>query len=159
MRNPIYLEDMRVGQHLQGPGATVTEDAIIRFALEWDFQPFHVDARAAAQTLFGGLASSGLHSLVLSYRLFREMDMLAGSGLAGLGIDQLRWLAPVKAGDTITVEAEIKSTRPSARKPDRGVAVFAITARNQRDETVLTYEIASLVRRRPAGGMEQAPSE
>jgi acyl dehydratase len=145
----LYFEELEVGSVHAGPGATVTEEAIIRFALEWDFQPFHVDVRAATQSVFGGLVSSGIHSLALSYRLFREQALLAGTGIAGLGIDKLRWHGPVRPGDTIRVETRIVSTRPSSSQPDRGIVVFEIAARDQNDAMVMTYELAALVRRRP----------
>jgi acyl dehydratase len=145
---PLYFEDLALGMRFETAGATLTEDAVIRFGLEWDFQPFHVDREAAADSIFGGLIASGLHTLVMSYRLFNQLGVTNGTALAGLGMDRIRWHAPVHAGDTLRVRASIGSLRSSGSKSDRGVVVWHLETLNQRAERVFTAELAALVKRR-----------
>ena len=150
MHGPLFFEDLRPGLRFETPGATLTEDAVVRFGLEWDFQPFHVDREAARDSLFGGLIASGLHTLVMTYRLFNQLGPTNGSALAGLGMERVRWPKPVHAGDTIRVRATVATARPSESRSGRGVVVWQFETVNQRDEVVFTAELATLVRTRDA---------
>ena len=143
-----YLDDLFPGQHFKTPGITLTEADIIDFALRYDPQPFHLDANAAAESPYGGLIASGFQSLALCFRLFIQSGMLAESSLGSPGIDELRWLAPVRPGDTLHTEIEVIEVRPSKTKPDRGIARLRYHAVNQRGEVVLTLIINHLLRRR-----------
>jgi len=144
-----YFEDFAVGEVFPTDGVTLTESAIIDFALQYDPQPFHLDVEAAKSTLFGRLAASGIQSLALSMRLFIDQRIFRASNLGGLGIDKLRWHKPVYAGDTIRASIEITGLRPSATRTDRGYLDLLLTTRNQAGETVLTLMIAQVVKRRP----------
>ena len=93
-----YLDDLFPGQHFKTPGITLTEADIIDFALRYDPQPFHLDVNAAAESPYGGLIASGFQSLALCFRLFIQSGMLAESSMGSPGIDELRWLAPVRPG-------------------------------------------------------------
>ena len=150
MHGPLFFEDLKQGLRFETPGAALTEDAVVRFGLEWDFQPFHVDREAAHESMFGGLISSGLHTLVMSCRLFNQLGVTNGSALAGLGMERVRWRKPVHAGDTIRVRATVASARPSVSRSDRGVVVWKFETVNQRDDVVFTAELATLVRKRDA---------
>ena len=143
-----YLDDLFPGQHFNTPGITLTEADIIDFALRYDPQPFHLDANAAANSPYGGLIASGFQSLALCFRLFIQSGMLAESSMGSPGIDELRWLAPVRPGDTLHTEIEVIEVRPSKSKPDRGIARLRYHAVNQRGEVVLTLIINHLLRRR-----------
>jgi len=144
-----YLDDLTPGQRFETGGITFTEAEIIDFALRYDPQSFHLDATAAAQSPYGGLIASGFHSLALCFRLFIQSGVLADSSLGSPGIDELRWLAPVRPGDTLKSVIEVLEIRPSSSKPDRGIARLRYQSVNQRGEVVLGFVVNHLLRRRP----------
>ena len=143
-----FLDDFTPGQSFRTGGITLTEAEIIDFAWRYDPQPFHLDTSAAEQSPYGGLIASGFQSLALCFRLFIQSGMLAESSLGSPGIDELRWLAPVRPGDTLHCRVDVLEVRPSSSKPDRGIARFKYQAANQRDEVVLSFIINHLLRRR-----------
>lgn len=145
-----YLDDLQAGQRFESGGITLTEAEIIDFAWRYDPQPFHLDVNAAAESPYGGLIASGFQSLALCFRLFIQSGVLAGSSLGSPGIDELRWLAPVRPGDTLRSVVEVIEVRPSASKPDRGIARMKYQAINQRGEAVLSFIVNHLLRRRPS---------
>lgn len=142
-----YLDDLTPGQRFTSPGLTLTEAEIIDFAWRYDPQPFHLDANAAAESPYGGLIASGFQSLAICFRLFIQSGLLAESSLGSPGIDELRWLAPVRPGDTLHSEIEVLEARPSKSKPDRGIARLRYHAVNQRGEVVLSFIVNHLLRR------------
>jgi acyl dehydratase len=142
-----YLDDLSPGQNFTTPGVTLTEAEIIDFAWRYDPQSFHLDANAAAKSPYGGLIASGFQSLAVCFRLFIQSGILAESSLGSPGIDELRWLAPVRPGDTLHCEVEVLEVRPSRSKPDRGIARLRYQAVNQRPEVVLSFIVNHLLRR------------
>ena len=145
-----YLDDLTPGQRFTTPGLTLTEAEIIDFAWRYDPQSFHLDANAAADSPYGGLIASGFHTIAVCFRLFIQSGVFAQSSIGSPGLDELRWLAPVRPGDTLHSVVEVLDVRPSASKPDRGVARLRYTAVNQRGETVLSFIGNNLLKRRPA---------
>lgn len=145
-----FLDDLIPGQHFTSPGLTLSEAEIIDFAWRYDPQPFHLDANAAADSPYGGLIASGFQSLAICFRLFIQSGVLAESSMGSPGIDELRWLAPVRPGDTLHSEIEVLEVRPSNSKPDRGIARLKYQAVNQRGEAVLSFIVMHLLRRKPA---------
>lgn len=143
-----YLDDLVPGQQFTTPGVTLTEAEIIDFAWRYDPQAFHLDANAAAASPYGGLIASGFQSLAICFRLFIQSGVLAESSLGSPGIDELRWLAPVRPGDTLHCEVEVLEVRPSSSKPERGIARLRYTAVNQHPEVVLSFIVNHLLRRR-----------
>jgi acyl dehydratase len=146
----LYLEDLNEGRIFRTGGVTFTEADIIDFAWRYDPQPFHLDTGAAERSPYGGLIASGFQSLSMCFRLFIQSGVFMESSLGGPGIDELRWLAPVRPGDTLRCEVEVLEVRPSVSKPDRGIARLRYRAINQRDEAVLTFIVIHLLRRRTA---------
>lgn len=144
-----YFEDFQPGDIIETEGATLTEAQIIDFALTYDPQPFHLDVVAAGKSLFGGLIASGFQTLALSFRLLRDTGIITGTGLGGTGADELRWLAPVRPGDTLRVRAEVLDKKLSS-KGGRGTVRIAYATLNQRGETVLTATFLHLVAARGA---------
>ena len=142
------LDDLAPGQRFISPGLTLTEAEIIDFAWRYDPQAFHLDATAAANSPYGGLIASGFQSLAICFRLFIQSGILAESSMGSPGIDELRWLAPVRPGDTLHSEIEVLEVRPASSKPDRGIARLKYHAVNQRHETVLTFIVNHLLRRK-----------
>lgn len=145
-----YFEDWTPGDRVVAPGVTLTEAAIIDFALAYDPQPFHLDAQAASDSIYGGLIASGFQTVALCFRMFIQDGALRAASLGSPGIDELRWLAPVRPGDTLHTEVEVLETIPSRSKPDRGIVRFRYAALNQRGETVATFILNHLLLRRPA---------
>jgi acyl dehydratase len=143
-----YFDDLQVGQRFVSAGITLSESEIIDFAWRYDPQRFHLDVNAAADSPYGGLIASGFQSMVLCFRLFIQGGVLAESSLGSPGIDELRWLAPVRPGDTLHTVVEVLEVRPSSSKPDRGIARLKYQGVNQRDEAVLSFIINHLLKRR-----------
>jgi acyl dehydratase len=148
----LWFDDLRVGQRFASPGATLTEAQIVQFAFQYDPQPFHMDLHTAEQSHFGGLIASGIHTLAVACRLVMAARPWNEAAMGAPGMDELRWLKPVRPGDTLHVVTEITGLRPSASKPDRGIVSLLHSAYNQRDELVMSYRINELVARRPADG-------
>lgn len=146
-----WFEELDFGHVMETNGATVTEDAILRYALEWDPQPFHLDREAAAASAFGGLVASGLHTLNIAYRLFYDSGCLRDTVIAGVGLGAMRFPRPVRPGDTLRVRATV-TEKSEAPKKGRGRVVFLLQAMNGAGELVLETSLITLVAcRAPAG--------
>jgi len=144
-----YFEDLQVGQVWEHGPRTVSRDEVVAFAREFDPQPFHLDEEAALRSPYRGLIASGWHTAALCQRMV--IDGLEGesASLGSPGVDELRWLRPVRPGDTLWLRVECVETRPSHSKPDRGLARFRYDLRNQAGETVMTMTGLALFARRP----------
>ncbi len=145
-----YLDDFDVGDRFRGVGITVSEAQILDFALAYDPQPFHINKEAAADSPYGGLIASGFQTLAIGFRSFYQAGAINHASIGSPGMDELRWLKPVRPGDTLHTEVEVKSKRVSRSKPDRGTVLMAWEVKNQSGETVLTLTGIHLLRRRPA---------
>ncbi len=146
MTPQLFLDDLQVGQRFVCPGVTLTESDIIAFALHYDPQPFHIDAVAAAESLYGGLIASGFQVIALCFRMFIQQGAFRESSLGSPGMDDLRWHAPVRPGDTLHSEVEVLEVSPSRSKPDRGIARLQYAAINQRGEVVAGFIVRHLLR-------------
>jgi acyl dehydratase len=148
----LYLEDFQPGAAREVGSRTLSKDEIVAFAREFDPQPFHVDEAAARASPYGGLIASGWHTAAVCMRL--AVDGLVGqaASLGSPGVDELRWLAPVRPGDTLTARIEVLEARPSKSKPDRGTIKVRYELLNQRREVVMTMVGYGIVLRRPGGG-------
>ena len=144
-----YFEDFEAGQLFESRGVTVTDSQILDFALAYDPQPFHLDREAARETAYGGLIASGFQTLALGFRMFYQENVINACSLGSPGMDELRWLKPVRPNDTIRAVAEVQSTRPSRSKPDRGYAEVGFTIKNQHGEAVMTFRTTMILLRRP----------
>ena len=144
-----YFEDFRPGDRFESPGMTITEGAIIDFAARFDPQPFHTDRVAAEKSIYGGLIASGIHTIAVSFSLLLQTGVLANN-LGSPGFDELRWLRPVRPGDTLRAIGEVVEVRQSASRSDRGTVRFRCTTLNQKDEPVQTVFCNQLLKRRPA---------
>ena len=143
-----YFDDFAVGDRFATGAKTLDEAEMFAFAGAYDPQPFHVDPAAARESIYGGLIASGFLTLAAGFRLVLDTGFFRGSSLGSPGFDELRWLKPVRPGDTLRVEAEVTETRPSRSKPDRGLIRVAYTYLNQRGEPVLTFRAMHLLARR-----------
>jgi acyl dehydratase len=131
---------------------TVTEAEILDFAQVYDPQPIHVDPKFAARGPFGGLIASGWHTSAIMMRMFADHCLSRVASLASPGIDELRWPAPVRPGDTLRLRATIVEARRSRSKPDRGLVRTRAELINDRAEVVLRLTAMNLIMaRHPAG--------
>lgn len=145
-----YLEDFEPGVAHLSPPRTISEEEAIGFARRYDPQYFHTDPVAARDSDFGGLVCGGFQTAALAWALVLESRMFDQCPIAGIGVDELRWHAPVRPGDTLRCRFTLIDARMSASKADRGVARFRYEVINQAQAIVMTLVIIQLLRRRPA---------
>lgn len=139
-----YFEDYVVGQvHEHGPIA-VTEEEIIAFARRYDPQYFHTDPESAKQSIYGGLIASGWHTAGLTMRLLVDNVISPVASLGSPGVKELRWLAPVRPGDALSIRVTVRAARRSRSKPDRGIVDFSVEVTNRNRETVMTMDSVGL---------------
>ena len=151
MSKQWYFEDFHEGQVIDLGKREVTEEEIIAFAREFDPQPFHVDRDAAARSIYGGVIASGWHTCSMMMRMVVDGLMCDASSMGSPGLDGVRWLQPVRAGDTLAVRYLTIKVKASASKPDRGVVWSKWVATNQRGEDVCTVEGMGMFGRRSGG--------
>ena len=142
-----YLEDFAVGQTFGSGRLRIEKERIKTFAAEFDPQPFHLDEAAARDTMFGGLAASGWHTVALTMRLLVEGELKPAGGIIGAGFDELRWPRPVRPGDELHVECEILEVRPSKSRPSQGLVKVRTTTLNQDGRAVQVFVANLLVPR------------
>jgi acyl dehydratase len=143
-----YFEDYVAGAVYEYGYANVTEAEIIAFAERFDPQPIHVDAQFARSGPFGGLIASGWHTAAIAMRLIADHYLSKVASLASPGIDELRWPAPVRPGDTLRLRTTIVETRRSRSKPDRGLIRTRAELLNQHDQTALSLVAMNLIKLR-----------
>lgn len=144
---PNFYEDVTVGEVVECGSVTVSKDEMVEFAERYDPLGIHTDEELATE-IHGGLIASGYHTLSLTVRMLVEGFRGELAGIAGLGIDNVKWHAPVHPGDTISARIEIVDKRVSEGNPERGVLHEFVTTTNGDDETVLSYDDYELIRRR-----------
>jgi acyl dehydratase len=148
MNRDRTFDDFEVGERFASAGITVTESMILDFALAYDPQPFHIDAEAAKESVYGGLIASGFQTLALGFRSFYGEGLLRTASLGSPGMDELRWLKPVRPGDTLHSEVEVVEKKPSSSKPDRGIVRMRYRVVNQKGEDVMSFTAMHLLARR-----------
>ena len=145
-----YFEDYAVGTTAEHGPVRVEEAEVIDFGRRYDPQPFHVDPAAAADGPFGGLIASGWHTCALMMRLLVAHYLSEASSLGSPGIDELKWIRPVRPGDDLRIRTTVEQARVSRSKPDRGIVKTRVEALNQDGEVVLSLLANNLVLTRPA---------
>lgn len=143
-----YFEDYVTGSVHEFGTETLSEDAIIAFARQYDPQPFHIDREAARQTVFGGLIASGWQTAGVMMRMVVEHYLSHVASLASPGLDELRWTRPVRPGDILSVRATVLETRRSRSKPDRGLVRTRFEVLNQHGEPVMSVTALNLLKTR-----------
>jgi acyl dehydratase len=145
-----YFEDYLPGSVAEFGSQPVEESEIIEFGKRFDPQDFHIDPEAAAHGPFGGLIASGWHTGALMMRMFADNYLSKVSSLGSPGIDELRWLRPVRPGDTLRVRVSTLETKRSRSKPDRGMVWTLAEVLNQNGEVVMSVKAMTLIRCRSA---------
>ena len=144
-----YWEDFPPGSVWQSASRTLSEPEMIAFAREWDPQRFHIDPQAAKETLYGGIIASAWYTGVVMMRLMCDAYLTDSSCIGSPGVEEWRFVLPVRPGDTLRYRATVLESRPSASKPDRGVVKFRWELLNQRDEVAVSITGTQFYLRRP----------
>ena len=150
MTEPRYWDDYEVGQKFAMGSTSFAEQEIVEFARQFDPQPFHIDPAAAKQSIYGGIIASGWHVASKMMRLFVDNYVDGRTALGSPGVDELRWLKPVRAGDTLTGWVVCGAKVPSRSRPTMGIIHEHWEVTNQKGELVMTTKGINMVRRRPS---------
>ncbi len=148
----LYWEDFHVGDTAPIGERTVDRDEVIAFARAYDPQPFHVDEAAAEQSVFKGLIASGWHTVAMTMRMMCDAYLNRSASLGSPGVDNVRWLKPVRPGDTLKGRRVVLETRASQSRPEMGVVKMRWEVFNQHGELVMTMEGYGMFGRRTPGG-------
>ncbi|CAG1016947.1 itaconyl-CoA hydratase [Burkholderiaceae bacterium] len=144
-----YWEDFRDGEVHEFGATAVKADDIVRYASQFDPQPFHVDAAAAERSVFGGLVASGWHTAALAMRMMCDAYLLRSSSMGSPGVEQLKWLRPVRPGDTLRVRMTVIESRELKSKPGVGLVKSRHEVLNQHGEVVMQVDAFGMFGRRP----------
>ncbi len=147
----LQFEDFEPGQVYELGSWEVTEAEILDFARAFDPQPFHVDPDAAARSPFGGLIASGWHSAAIYMRLYVDGILSRAASMGSPGVEELRWLVPVRPGDVVRGRFTVVETSPSSRRPDRGTVIALCELLNQRGEVAVSFRARGFFGRRVPG--------
>jgi len=145
----IYWEDFQVGETVEMGRHTFGAEEIVAFGRQFDPQPFHTDPAAARDSFYGELIASGWHSCAIGMRLMCETYINRTRSMGSPGVDNIRWLAPVRVGDTLTYRRTVLDARTSRSRPDAGLVRSRWEAFNQAGVLVLTMEGWGMFGRRP----------
>ena len=147
---PIYFEDFQVGQQWELGRYRLSEESIINFASQFDPQYFHTDPVRAKESIFGGLVASGWQTLGIYMKLMVEGLINRTASLGSPGMEEIRFIKPVRPGDTLHVHYEILDLRTSSSRPNMGIMRFRGQLFNQHDEAVLSLVGTGFFGRKPA---------
>ncbi len=144
----LYFEDFESGTVFDLGERTLSKEEIVAFAREFDPQPFHVDEDGASGSGFGGLIASGWHTAAIFMRLYVDALLSRAASMGSPGVEELRWLKPVRPGDTLRASLTVLDTTASTRNPKRGTVHLHSEVRNQHGEVVMTMKARGLFARR-----------
>jgi acyl dehydratase len=144
----FYFEDFALGSIAEFGPRSVTREEIIAFAAEFDPQPFHLDEEAARASMLGGLAASGWHTCAILMRMIYDGFLFESASMGSPGVDEVRWLAPLRPGDTLTIRRTVLDARVSKSKPDRGFVTLRFEVLNQAGRPVMTLKTPMMIARR-----------
>ena len=146
-----YWEDFTGGQVIEFGPRRVTRAEILEFAAEFDPQPFHIDEAAARESMLGGLCASGWHSCCILMRMLADSFVLNSSSMGAPGVDEVRWLAPIRPGDDLTLRATVVSTRASNSRPDTGFVNVLLELYDATGRCVMALKAPLMFGRRTPG--------
>ena len=144
-----YLEDFEVGQHIPLSPYLVSESEIVEFARQFDPQTFHIDPEHTTTQSLGGLMASGWHTAAIFMRMIVDAYLADSAVLSSPGVDELRWLSPVRPDDILSGDVTVEEVRVSQSKPDRGLLITRVRLHNQTAEPVFSVKATAFVLRRP----------
>lgn len=144
----LYFEDFYVGLSFTTKSKTLSEAEILAFAWEHDPQPFHIDKPTAQASIFGSLIAPGTQTMAITWRLIYGTGLIDSASLGSPGLDEVRWLAPVRPGDTLHVKSKVLEVRASRSKPDRGIVKLENLTINQDGTVVQSYTSLQLMKKK-----------
>ena len=147
----LSFEDFPLGRLGTFGPRHVSREEIVAFAAEFDPQPMHLDEAAAAKTMLGGLAASGWHLCSLMMRMMYDGVIGRTASMGSPGVNEVRWLAPLRPGEELTLEIDVTEARASQSRPDIGIVTFKGTARNAAGVALCEMTSPIMVGRRPSG--------
>ena len=145
-----YLEDFSTDWTAEYGPRRVTREEIISFAAQFDPQPMHLDEDAARHTMLGGLGASGWHTCCIMMRMIADGLLLDTASMGSPGVNQLKWLAPFRPGDDLTLDVDVVEARPSRSRPSTGIVTFKCVVRNAAGEALCEMTSPIIVKRREA---------
>ena len=144
----LTFEDFAPGRYGTFGPRHVSRDEILEFAAEFDPQPMHLDEAAAAQSMLKGLSASGWHLCSIMMRMLADGFITRAASLGSPGVNEVRWLAPLRPGDDLTLEVDVLEARPSRSRPETGIVLFKSTARNASGEALCEMTSPIIIERR-----------
>jgi len=151
-----YFEDFEPGHMTELKGPTVSKEDIVEFASRYDPQPFHVDEEKAKQSMYHGIIASGWHTVSLCMRMICDAYLLDAASMGSSGVDQVRWLIPVRPGDTLSMRMTVLETKSSRTRPEMGIVRHRWDVFNQNQELVMEMTGVGLYRRRTPAARDPA---
>ncbi|MEZ5818273.1 MAG: MaoC family dehydratase [Hyphomicrobiaceae bacterium] len=155
----IHLEDLETGRPVAFGSLEVSKEDIVAYARAFDPQPIHLDENAAKQSIVGGLCASGFHSCALLMRMLADDVLSRGTSLGSPGIDEVKWMRPVRPGDRLSGRLTCTSKRALNSRPEVGIARLVTEMLNQAGEVVMCWDSSQLLRVRHPGREERATGE
>ena len=152
-----FLEDINVGEEFEFGHYEVTAEEIVDYARRYDPQPIHMDDAAAREAGLEGLIASGWHSTSIYMRMMVDNLLIGGSAIPSPGVDELRWIKPVRAGNVLSLRGKALEARPSRSKPDRGIVRWQFEMINQDGVAVMSLIAIGFVFRRPQATTTKHP--
>jgi acyl dehydratase len=147
----LHWEDFKSGSvAVYGP-RLVTREEIVAFAAEFDPQPMHLDEAAASATILGGLGASGWHTCCLMMKIIADGFLLDSTSMGAPGIEEARWLAPLRPGTNIRVRATVLDTRASKSRPEMGLAKMNFEVLDDTNAVLMTLITTFMLGRRQPG--------
>ncbi len=134
----------------------VTREEILAFAAEFDPQPMHLDEEAAARSMLGGLSASGWHLCSIMMRMMFDGFIGRAASLGSPGVNELRWLAPLRPDDEVTLDVDVAEARVSRSRPETGIITFKVVARNAAGQALCEWVSPIIIERREAAAKERA---
>ena len=142
-----FFDDLPVGFRFETEAQRLSLEEILEFARQWDPQPFHTDAEAAACSPYGGIIASGFHTMLVAFGLTLKAGIWSEASMGSPGMDEVSWLQPVRPGDVLHMAAEVVSSKPSNSRPDRGFTVIRYEVLRQDGVRVMSYTATHILRR------------
>ena len=151
----LTFEDFPPGRFGSFGPRHVTREEILAFATEFDPQPMHLDEEAAKQSLLGGLSASGWHLCSIMMRMMVDGFIGHAASLGSPGVNEVRWLAPLRPGDDLMLDVDVTEARPSRSRPETGIVMFRCTVRNAAGLALCEMVSPIMVGRRASAGAGQ----
>jgi acyl dehydratase len=144
----LAFEDFHSGRVFEHGPRRLPREEMIAFAAEFDPQPMHLDETAARATMVGGLAASGWYACCILMRMSTDAFVNNSTSMGAPGVDEVKWLAPIRPDDEITLRATVLDTRVSNSRPEMGFVRFNFELFNGAGERVMTLVTSLMLGRR-----------